>query len=1649
MRGAASTAAEQQDDEQHKVSRAPTQQRSQLRSTDVPPAPAEPGNETPAPQAGLAAPPLFPTATSTTAATCNTSQASVSSQGTHDFLTYLLDVATSHPCVQDEAGAFVCLADSAGLFHVPVRIQGKEVDAIVDTGAAYCIVSESVARRVGLALEPPPPDLNIRVANGDVTAPDACFTTDLVVAGEATVSPVLVLVMRDLPCPMLLGSNYLHDMGVSLAYDPLGAKLTVNGRSFMSLRAPRDPLVTREEKVVHVRLVEDLVLPPGTGTLAPGRADVRQNRKYFVSADNVDLVEGLEVPDSLIQTTEGRGHRIIKVPVLNRTRQALFLAKDQLVATAERLHPGTRLVRLETRDAMAAGVSQAPSADALLAEGGESATSADRRAAATQTQADGRTESAPNKERQPGEQTEAATTTEDGQTRHTQAPSEADRIAAEDDARAAAEVISALRFGPSLSAEGRARIKDLLSQYLCVLSLSEFDVGRTDLVQHVINTGDAAPRARRPYRISFQEQQAVDRLIKLMVEKKLIRPSTSPWSAPIIIVPKKDKSIRFCCDWRDLNEVTVKDTFPLPRPDATLDRLGKMKFFTILDFRQGYFQVPMHPDSIEKTAFSTPTGHWEFLVTGMGLTGSPATFQRMMTRMLGPLLHHCCLAYLDDVVVMSETLEDHVRDLQLTLDRIASAGLKINPAKCLFATDTFKFLGHVVTPEGLQCDPDKIAKVRDWPVPSNVTEVRKFLGFVGYYRRFIEGFSRVARPLTQLTRTGAAFNWTDECQAAFEHLRQALISEPILKLPDFSQKFILSTDACDYGLGAVLKQLDEEGRERVVAYASRMLTPAETRYTTSEKECLALVHATKIFRPYLYGTPFTCYTDHQALCFLNSVRNPNGRLARWSLHLRDFECEIKYKAGTQNADADALSRSGTVGTLTAPCGLATFTPVVGATADAVVSELMPCHGLTSRLASHKREGSVPLPTPAHATRGRTLTATGAADQVELTASSTASTATGVIALCLRILDGTGGEKRERHETCQAEMSASKRRVHEVQVVRRKLNRVREKEEGEEGRQELVRGEEKGLLACPIRVRDEDSCDGLADRQTGLACFPVSTVQQSLDEHRRRAIVTAAAAQVTERGNDGIDEALIAAPPIEEELVQRLRAAQADRRREPEMTRVQDILDGIVTEASAQTARQAKRLQREISNVRQAYRRHPQTGVLEWKTKLVVGSKQSYENHILTPWVTCVPKSLRRKVVEFCHDSLCGGHFGLHKTLDLVQRRFTWPGMRSYVYAYVRSCERCRLAKHDLRPKQGFLQPIAPRHLPFEAVGMDKAGPIKGSAAGYCYIFTAVDYATRFAVAAAYKSATAADAADFFLNHVCAKFGYPAVLITDHGPEFEGTDFEARLARSPTVHRFSTPYHPATNGLVERFNGTISQYLRIFRAGNFGDWEKYVPHAVIAYNASKHAVHGFAPHYLLFGMEPRLGSIIGESPQPLPEPAARMQEIAGARTVAHRRLIESQALEKERVDAHRRPVTVQPGDMVVIRNPTISGRLSDPFLGPFRVKTTHSNNTVTIQDLVGKEHTLNTERIALMQQRPLDMCGADRAEQERLPPSATVPRPASTRTPLMDLQPFRRSRRTRRQVRRLQLMAATAARDSPRMAPGVSHQRSVRAQRPEC
>ena len=436
--------------------------------------------------------------------------------------------------------------------------------------------------------------------------------------------------------------------------------------------------------------------------------------------------------------------------------------------------------------------------------------------------------------------------------------------------------------------------------------------GRTTLAQHMINTG-SAPIRQKPYRLPYSQREVLKKELDEMLEAGVIRPSVSPWAAPIVLVPKKDGGQRLCIDYRKLNATASFDAYPMPQMEEIFESIGRAKVISTLDLAKGYWQIPLSESSREKTAFTTTFGLFEFEVMPFGLHSTPATFQRLMNYVLRSCESYA-KSYIDDIAVYSQTWEEHLEHLGEVFRRLVSADLHVKLVKCHFGVSKVHYLGHVIGQGEIEPDQQKIAGVQSYPVPATKKNVRAFLGLVGYYRRFVPDFASIATPLTNLTkkRYPEKVVWDDACEGAFQKLKAALVAKPVLKVADPTEPFVLQTDASNFGLGAVLSQNGDDGCEHPVAYASRKLLPREVNYAVVEKECLAIVWALKFFHVYLYGQEFAIETDHKPLSWLDRMKSTNARLTRWSLQIQPYRFEMRYRKGTDNGNADGLSRSGFV-----------------------------------------------------------------------------------------------------------------------------------------------------------------------------------------------------------------------------------------------------------------------------------------------------------------------------------------------------------------------------------------------------------------------------------------------------------------------------------------------------------------------------------------------------------------------------------------------------------------------------------------------------------------------------------------------------------------------------------------------------------------
>lgn len=464
----------------------------------------------------------------------------------------------------------------------------------------------------------------------------------------------------------------------------------------------------------------------------------------------------------------------------------------------------------------------------------------------------------------------------------------------------------------SLTPEQKQKLKDLIDKYWCIFSRDDEDIGQIPekYGTHDIIVTSEVPIKQRAYQTPQAKEEVVKNSINKMLKMSVIEESNSCWSSPIVLVKKADGSERFCVDYRKLNERTIKDNYPMPSVQSKINKLSGCKLFTSLDCTSGYWQIKLTERAKQLAAFICNQGLFQFNCMPFGLCNAGATFQRVIELIIIKLTNSS--AYLDDVLTFSKHFDDHFKHLELVFQRFKEANLKIKTSKCKIACDNVMFLGYNISEKGVSVDDSRIKVIKNYPKPTKTKEVKQFLGLAGFYRQFIPSFADIVEPLNRLTRKDVKFQWSQECDKAFDEILNKLITKPILAYPNFDKKFIISTDASNVGIGAVLSQLDENKFERPIYYASRSLSVHERNYSTIEKELLAIVYATEKFRYYVYGREFTITTDHNPLIYLNNITITSERLTRWRLKLAEYNFNIIYRKGKCNANADTLSRVETV-----------------------------------------------------------------------------------------------------------------------------------------------------------------------------------------------------------------------------------------------------------------------------------------------------------------------------------------------------------------------------------------------------------------------------------------------------------------------------------------------------------------------------------------------------------------------------------------------------------------------------------------------------------------------------------------------------------------------------------------------------------------
>ena len=1080
----------------------------------------------------------------------------------------------------------------------------------------------------------------------------------------------------------------------------------------------------------------------------------------------------------------------------------------------------------------------------------------------------------------------------------------------------------AAKAGPAGADDGDA--KQLLAEFADVFPASLPNAAETPNrgVEHRIELKPNAsiPPSRPLRHQSAKDAAAMRDYVQAGVESGQIRVSQSPYGSMALVVWKKDGTPRVVIDYRGLNDVTVKNKYPLPLMDELFDRVHGANFFTKIDLRTGFHQIKIHPDDREKTAFRTRFGSFEYTVLPMGLCNAPGTFMQLMNETFRDVLDRFVLAFLDDILVFSKTREEHVTHVREVLTRLRKQKLYAKLSKCQFFQQQVEFLGHQIGTNGLSVSQDKIDAVRDWPACKTETEVRSFLGFANFYRRFVKNYSAIALPLSELTKNDVKFDWGDAQQKAFVELKKALCSAPVLLIPDPALPYVLNCDACNYAVGATLQQ-DQGNGLQPIAYRSRKLTPAEINYDVREKEFLAIVDACSHWRQYLHSDePFRLLTDHDSIKYHRTMPNLTGRLARWVEKLAEFNYTIEHIPGVKNVVADALSRR------------PDYKDSAAVLAAARVNFRRPEASTSAELELERRrnrdaaEKSLP-PAP---DRPR-------------------PNAKGVIVMPSQRCTA----KTKRGDACR-------QRTAKGQFCWCHLS----SERGLRIKLSTVPGAGLGLFASkqlPAHTTIDYTGDRvpLAGDKDGGVYFLQTRGDEAIDAARTnagegrwvndpRGTAQQANAEFSLYTPPGGQRraGLRTTRPIlkgEEILVKygaaywrfaRKKAAPQRGRRIAAHQRLAAVSEAIVTSSLTESILKAAKADAEY------VRRCEQPAVGFTVMRSHNGDLLYQGDRLIVP----SDSQLRTRILAECHDSTTGCHFGRDKTLDAVKSRFSWEGMSTDVDRYVASCDACQRNKPGQLLTPGPLMPLPLPDRPCQAWTTDAVTGLPLTKRGNDAIQVYVERLCKLKhFVASKKSDGAVELAACFVNTVVRVHGVPETIVSDRDPRFTAHFYAELTKLLGTTLAMSTARHPQSDGQSEREIKTLITALRAFCNEHQDDWDEYLDMVELGFNSTTQSSTRSSPFELLYGMKPRLPVDVALAPIAPKNPAAidRAERMQAALRFARNHLLDAQQRQVKNADRHRRHAAFAVGDAALLSTEGLqlrngSNKLCSRFIGPFEV-----------------------------------------------------------------------------------------------------------------
>ena len=1086
-------------------------------------------------------------------------------------------------------------------------------------------------------------------------------------------------------------------------------------------------------------------------------------------------------------------------------------------------------------------------------------------------------------------------------------------------------------------------------------------------VEHSIELkpGSRPPPARPLRHQSSKDLAVFEEYTRSLIASGQLRVSHSPYGAMALIVRKQDGTPRVVVDYRALNEQTVKNKYPLPLMDEMFDRVHGAKFFTKIDLRTGFHQIRIADADIEKTAFRTRYGSFEYLVLPMGLCNAPSTFMQLMNDTFRDLLDKTVLVFLDDILVFSRTKEEHLAHVREVLLRLRKQQLYAKRSKCEFLRSEVEFLGHRIGANGLSVSQDKVQAVREWPTPKNVHDVRSFLGLAGFYRRFVKDYSKIALPLTELTKTTNPFAWGPPQRDAFEALKKALSSTPVLLIPDPSKPYTLNCDACKYAIGGTLQQ-DHGNGLQPVAYMSRKLRAAELNWDTREKEFFALVESCLHWRQYLHSDePFTLLSDHDSLKYHKTMPHLSGRLARWIEKMAEFDYKIEHIAGVKNVVADALSRRSDLQDATSEQLAAARVArrerqrQHGGVRFALV--LSPREAALQRAKNKKAAEESHPPRPAPNAKGAIVVMPTQICTAHTTKGLPCKQRTAKGQYCWNHLRSISGLRIMKSPSIPGQLGLFAARPLPADTrINYTGDRVPLSAAADGGNYFLEISADPGIAIDAARTNCGEGRWVNDPRGTGSTANSEFVLYTPRGKPRQACIkltrLVPAGEEILVKCGDKywrfhLSKAGIAARKRKRAPSRRRPAPPAASLASVALTRITSELTAAIHKAASADAAYVASLAA------------PPPGREVLGQLLFDGSR------------LCVPNdaALRTRLLAECHDSVTGAHFGRDKTLEAVKARFSWDGLASDVDRYVATCDACQRNKPSQQATPGLLMPLPLPERPCQEWTQDAVTGLPKTKRGHDAMHV---YVERFCklkhFAATHSTDGAAELASSFVHTVIRPHGVPDSIVSDRDPRFTASFYEELTKLLGTDLHMSTARHPQSDGQSEREIRTLITALRAFCNDHQNDWDDYLDMLELGFNSTIQSSTQRSPYELLYGVKPRLPIDVALAPIAPHNPAAldratRMQE---ALKFARSQLLDAQERQAVNANRHRRPDAFAVGDRVLLSTEGLTlrdfgNKLCSRFIGPFPVTAVVNANAYTLAlppQLKALHPTFNIEKL---------------------------------------------------------------------------------------